>query len=237
MKAQSTLRLKPAENFNQTLKIMKNNALILAFVGMLLSQNSFAKTQGSYVGIDLLDTNIKFHERYTNDSTPEFTDRRPSFSDSDYGVGLHYSYALNAAGLFIAPGLIFEFNNADAQAYGERELQKVKVQNRYGAKLDIGFDLTPVISPYLTGGYIALSHKNREYFDNYQNSRTRSATSMDWIYGAGIMFNCDKYTAINIEYTIQEIDLRNTTDGAANKLISRYRTRIDVLKFGVSYRF
>ncbi len=219
---------------------MKNLTAAIFILTSILSGNAFAKTQGSYFGVDLLNTKIKFHQRFTNNDNPQLTDRKPSFSHSDYGAGLHYVYAVNMGGLFIAPGLILELNNATAHANGtgsQQRLQRVEIQNRYGPKLDVGFDMTSVISPYLTGGYVAVSYKTREYFNDYSNSRIRSGTEMDWIYGGGIRFNCDKFTSVNIEYTTHTMDLRNTTDGTLNRLVSRYKTRVDVLKFGISYRF
>jgi opacity protein-like surface antigen len=219
---------------------MKNLTSAIFILASILSGNALAKTQGSYLGVDLLNTKVKFHQRYTNNKTPQMTDRKPSFSSSDYGAGFHYIYAANLGGLFVAPGLILELNNATTHANGEgsrQKLQRVEIQSRYGAKIDLGFDMTSVISPYVTGAYVAVRHKTREYFNDYSNSRIRSGTAMDWIYGGGIRFNCDKFTSVNVEYTTQKIDLRNTTDGTTDRLVSRYRTRVDVLKFGISYRF
>ncbi len=85
---------------------MRNLTSAIFILASILSGNAFAKTQGSYLGVDLLNTKVKFYQRYTNDATPQMTDRKPSFSHNDYGAGFHYIYAANAGGLFVAPGLI-----------------------------------------------------------------------------------------------------------------------------------
>jgi opacity protein-like surface antigen len=216
---------------------MKKLFVISFLAASVFNISAFAKTQGSYVGLDLLNTKVKFFERFTNSSHPESTDRKPSFSHSDYGAGLHYNYAVNLNGLFIAPGLILEFNNSTTNGHGEKQdLQRLKISNRYGVKLDVGVDITDVIAPYLTGGYVAIRHNSREYY-NSVNTNSRSATSMNWFYGAGIKFNCNKLTSVNVEYNTQNFDVRNFVQGNTVQLDSRYRTRMDVLKFGLSYRF
>ncbi|MBP7710606.1 MAG: outer membrane beta-barrel protein [Rickettsiales bacterium] len=216
---------------------MKKLFAISLLAASFVSNAALAKTEGSYVGIDLLNTKVKFYERYTNSTTPTATDRKPSFSHSDYGFGLHYNYALNANGLFVAPGVFWELNNSTVNGHGDtQDLQRLKIKNRYGLKLDVGGDITNVIAPYLTGGYVAIHHNGREYFSG-NNTRSRSSTSMEWFYGAGVKFNCDKETAVSIEYTTQSFDVRNFVDGNTVNLDSRFRTRMDVLKFGVSYRF
>ena len=216
---------------------MKKLFLATLLISAISSNFAQAKTEGSYAGVDILNTKITFYERYTNNTQPTLLSRKPSFTHSDYGVGAHYNYAVNMNGLFISPGLILELNNATAQGTGTQQLQRLQISNRYGAKLDLGVDITNSISPYVTGGYVALSHKSREYFNSYTNSRVRSGTSMDWFYGAGVKFDLDKYTSVNVEYNTQNFAVRNSTDGTTNQLASRYQTRLDVLKFGIAYRF
>ena len=215
---------------------MKKIFTVTFFMLAVFSNFALAKTSGSYVGIDLLNSKVKFFEQYTNATHPTITDHKPSFTHNDYGLGLHYSYAVNNNGLFIAPGLIFEQNNATAHGYGDQALQRLKIKNRYGAKIDFGFDATDMIAPYITGGYAAITHSSREYFNEDTITRTRSGTSMEWFYGAGIIFNCNKSASINIEYTTQNFRVRNSTEGSV-ALVSFYQTRLDILKFGISYRF
>ncbi len=218
---------------------MKKLYLAIFFSVFISSECVFAKTQGSYLGIDLLDTKLKFYQRNTNDSHLTLTNVKPSYSHNDFGVGMHYNYAVNMGGFFIAPGIFFEMNNSEANGSGTKALERLQIKNRYGAKLDLGVDITNAIAPYLTGGYSGISYDSRDFFNfsGYTETYNKSGMLMDWFYGAGIKFDCDKYTSVSIEYNTQNFAVRNSVNGTTNNLSTRYQTRLDVLKFGVAYRF
>lgn len=183
---------------------MKKLFVISLFVSSVFNISAFAKTQGSYVGVDLINTKIDFAERYTNDVDKTPILRKPEYSGSAYGIGLHYNYALNYGGFFMSPGLILEQNSATANGHEERQMQRIQVLNRYGIKTDVGFDLTDRFAAYGTAGYVGVSYKTRNFvLPDGTGTSIKNGTKADWFYGAGLKFDCNKQTSVNLEYILK----------------------------------
>lgn len=224
---------------------MKKLFVISLCAASIFSSSAFAKTEGSYFGVDLLNTTVKFNERYSSDISPHAQLRRPSFSGSSYGFGAHYSYAANMNGLFIAPGLFFERNGASATgdgnettSNGNRTSQRMQVLQRYGIKTDIGYDVTDTVGLYLTAGYAGISYRTKNFSDTAGRVTTiKNGVTGDWFYGAGAKFDCGKNTAVIVEYNTQSFVAPTSTIGSANNLNSVYKTRLGVAKIGLAFRF
>lgn len=148
--------------------------LKIIFLITLLTQpnKALSKTSGNYVGIDFIKSNLSFsrHSFYKNYSQKS-VHTHPTSSDS---LGLKYSYAFNYKNFYIAPGLIFEFNNVknnlnNSSNPGEASIDiqgstYSKIRRRYGTKIDFGFDINDYLSVYSTYGYAI------NYFTNYSSA-------------------------------------------------------------------
>ena len=75
---------------------------VASLVAILSASNVFAKTEGNYVGVDLLRTSV--------DAQYEPTNGYKKFGNNGIGVGLHYNHAFNHKGMFLAPGVFVEKN-------------------------------------------------------------------------------------------------------------------------------
>ena len=207
----------------------------------LLSIQAQAKTEGSYAGIDLLRTNATFNERYTDnqEGTADFpaatvaTNVKPSFSGHGYGIGVNYKYALNFNRFFIAPGVFAERNNNKFQGTRGKSLS---INNRYGVKADFGYDVTDKIAPYFTSGYSLVNYRTVTDMDGiYLGSLNGNAG--DWFYGLGLKFSLTNNIAMNLEYNTQNFAAKINVPNNDIEYSGIYKTRLDVLKLGLSYRF
>jgi outer membrane autotransporter protein len=199
----------------------------------LVSSTAFAKTEGSYAGLDLIRTSIRYKERFSASFQPVAADNGPNYSNSNYGAGLNYKYAFNFNNAFIAPGLIFEYNNTSSKGdQGER----LGIRDRYGVKADLGYDVTEQIAPYFTVGYSNISYSTRNYVGN--DTASRSGKANDWFYGAGLKFDVSDKVTLNLEYNTQKFKAKATVPNAASySYAGVYRTKFEALKLGVSYKF
>ena len=164
------------------LKIFKIKIFIIFFI-LFFSTNLNARTVGNYIGIDLIKTNLSFSmEKFMHPANQNIGPIQKSVqtnASSSYSFGLKYSYALNYRGFFIAPGLIYEKNNA--KNYLNRSTENAgpridffgksysKINKRYGAKIDVGFDINESFSIYGTVGHAVNYYQSYGslYFDNY----------------------------------------------------------------------
>lgn len=212
---------------------MKKLLITMSVLVSLISSAALAKTEGSYAGLDLLRTSIRYKERYSVFGlAPQ--DNGPNYSNSNYGLGLNYKYAFNFSNAFIAPGLIYEYNNVSAK--GDEGI-RLAIRNRYGVKTDIGYDVTDKVAPYFTVGYGNISYSTRNFVGNQTASIDGNAH--DWFYGAGVKFDVSEKVAINLEYNLQKFKAKATIPDPNNQYSysGNFRTKFEALKLGVSYKF
>ncbi len=187
---------------------------VVSVAAVLSSSAVFAKTQGNYVGVDFLATTYKLPDTTSGISQKE--------DETSAGVGFNYKYAFNFNGFFVAPGIFYNANNAryDQPTWSE------KLDNSYGIKADLGYDLTDKFSPFVTFGY----QENRiEYIDsNPANSFADTRESL--IYGIGAQYSVIE--DINISLAYEYVDYNKSKQNVTKK---RYNP--DVYKLGISYNF
>ncbi len=213
---------------------------------------AFAKTEGSYLEVDYIRSKEEFYERAVK-STKPMGATSSRFSHDHGGWGLNYKYAFNVADsldclcvevapsilekVFIAPGLIFEVNNVKARSNNEKNSNtELTVKNRYGAKLDIGYDVHDRFAPYFTFGYVGIHYKTINSSRIEDNGETKTANLYDWFYGGGFKVDYNKEISLNFEYNKERFRAKTTTDGYKN-YTALFISRLEVFKIGVSYRF
>lgn len=205
------------------------------------------KTEGNYVGFDLVGTRITFNEYYKTIGTDsKYINGSPHYKNSGLGVGLNYKYAFNFNGIFLAPGIFIEQNNAQAKGSEGSSKQRNQVLNRGGLKLDFGYDVSKTFSPYLTGGYSWINYKTRSsctscVTSGYQSSAIFSGVTGAWFYGAGMKINYNKNISFTLEYNrssyrvIDDVDLNPLVRSVQYN--SFFKTKLDIIKAGISYKF
>lgn len=218
----------------------------LAASFFLLPKASYAITQGSYITAEALKTHVRYYERFYNNTRPSGTRSRPSHSGSDnYGGGIAYKYAFNYRGLFFAPGIFFEKHQARADgkvSTSNLDWQRMEIENRYGVKSDIGFDIG-LFAPYITGGYAAIDYRARNYSKNsIYSGAYHNGTVKDFFYGAGFKIEIPRsYVSLNFEYNTNNFFAKTSISpepaATAGGYRGEYRTRLDIFKLGLSFNF
>ena len=223
----------------------KKSFISALMVASFLALPAFAKTEGSYAGINLLRNKITFQEDAKLDSTKAqgvdgivAYNTTPKSSNNKYGLGLSYKYAFNYNGFFVAPGATYDYYNNHAR-YDSPEnwnFSKVQVKNRYAIKSDFGYDVTNKIAPYFTVGYSLLSasgQSNRGF-----KTKNKSSFVDDWFYGAGLKFDVTDQIALNLEYNTQKFRVKaGVPSSDLSELTANHRTKLETIKAGISYKF
>ena len=128
---------------------MKKTLSLIAIVGSLFATSAYAKTEGNYVGIDVLRSTAKV--KSTSTLASDNADGLGSFynhknRDSAYGFGLNYKCAFNFNNFFVAPGISYEFLNNDVKSgfiddSSNYFSQNIKLKNSVSFRTNVGYDI------------------------------------------------------------------------------------------------
>jgi opacity protein-like surface antigen len=196
---------------------MKKIIAIAAIAATLATSHALAKTEGNYVGVDILRTTAE--NQYKPDGG------YGKFKDSSVGVGVNYKYAFNFNQVFLAPGVFFDQLGTKAK---DLDGDNVSANYRYGAKLDLGYDITDEFAVYFTNGLSALN-----YEVNWKSvDEKKSATQLGYFYGAGLSYKVIKDVVLSFEYNNQSLNNLKTPDAS-----TKVKADIRVAKIGISYNF
>ncbi len=203
------------------------------------------KTEGNYVGFDLIGTKMSFKQYsvYPSYLSPQADTYIPNLDNGvmNSGVGLNYKYAINLNKFFVAPGFMLEQHfgsNTQTTDYDNR----LRVSNRFAAKLDFGYDITQKISPYVTVGYGGVSYTSKNWIydeDNVLRAASNRGTAFAPIYGFGLKVNVVNDLYLNAEYNIQHFDAKTKIDPSGYSYLDRvtFKAKLEAFKIGLSYNF
>lgn len=208
------------------------------------------KTQGHYVGFDIVGIRGRYNEDSSRLKSGKQIDTSESaVTDTGGGVGLNYKYAFNFNNVFIAPGvfaewLAMEINSSDKHHGFRAQEAEANIKSRHGALVNIGYDVNDYLSPYLMAGYSWVNYKTKNFY--YTSIATQSALESSMarsgIYGAGLKFNYDQDVSFNIEFNTQKFNAKTSTDVPVNvdrdrNYVAQYLIRLNTLKLGIAYKF
>lgn len=225
--------------------VTKLSSIAIVTAALAFSQNSFAKTEGMYIGFDLSRNNSDHKYRLDSASDSSLSsvdsvDAISSFDANGYGYGVNLKHAYNFNGLYIAPVIFYETINTVATDEGN---DQVSVNSRHGVKLELGYDITKSISAFVNYGVGVVSY---EVNFTHSGLGKQYAKDSSEIFGLGLNYNLDKNWVLSYEYNMQKVDLGTRVgsyDTRANPAVLMgidhfgIKTEIKSMKLGVSYKF
>lgn len=226
---------------------MKKTLSLIAIVGSLLATSAYAKTEGNYLGIDVLRSTAKVKSTSTlasdnvGSSAPYYNHNK---KDSAYGVGLNYKYAFNFNNFFVAPGISYEFLNNDAKAgYGSSSTnffsQSVKLKSSVSLRANLGYDINEQFAVYVPVGVSQFYYdiNTSDASGGSSVSQKKSSSKSAAFIGFGFSYEPVKNWVMNLEYNkYQNLKLTSGTATIDGGQISA-KTNVDVVKLGLAYRF
>ena len=207
------------------------------------------KTQGHYIGLDVVGNKVTFYEKGAKNikNIPtSFTVKQVS-SNYGCGMGINYKYAFNFNNIFIDQSIFVEKIgtkvNPNQDAYKNPQNGELDIRSRYGIFANIGYDVNSVLSPYLVVGYSMVSYKTENGYYRYnlglRQSNIEKSTTGSMLYGLVLKANYSDKVSFNIEYNTQEFKAKTNLDVPINnkRANSWYQTRIETIKIGTAYKF
>lgn len=205
---------------------MKKSIIIACAISSMATMSSassaLAKTQGHYAGVNVLRSSATNQYK----SSEIIAGNYGEFSDSSVGFGADYKYAFNYGKTFLSPGLFFDNLGLESQ---DQDGDSVSSDYRYGASLDLGYDISDNFSLYLTTGVANIGYE----VDWKSSGQKESGSKVGYIAGIGASYKVSESVALNLEYNAQSTDFKTPDNGGINTVTSD----IKVLKFGASYNF
>lgn len=215
-------------------------------------RKSKIKTQGHYVGFDMVLNRLSFYQKFTFPIAGVNSERkvRPESRGYGGGFGFNYKYAFNFNKFFIAPGIFYERLNTRVQpsqkVYPFYEINRgeLRVSDRYGFVTNFGYDINESLSPYVLLGYSAVRYtsKNGAGYtgENALESSLRTDTARSLLYGGGLNIKYNQEVSFNLEFNIQRftaLQNRIVTEPIFSGYISKYEANLKSIKFGAAYNF
>lgn len=250
------------KNFNQ--KIIKKQKI----VKYLNSKNSL--TIGNYFGIDYLNASLKFREMDNNNEVIPYNS-----PDLKNGFGLKYFYAINFNNFFMAPEIFYEkigvrnkysYNRFSTHEENGKYYDKrfafgykfMEIHQRYGGKINIGYDFNSNFSPYFFGGlsYIDFSNLISPYTINQRNTalqkngydvfQIKKGRKLVPFYGYGLKIKLTNRFYLNAEYHIVDFMVNtkahkyskiDVNESQANSNFIDLDNSLRIFKAGLLYNF
>jgi opacity protein-like surface antigen len=199
-------------------------------IAFLVSTSAHAT--GFFVGADALHANSEKTAKNSNPTSGSINGiKKEDDNRINYGLnaGFRLDCKLDCGNLYQSVELFYDNLNFGSSRFASPNAvsDHVKLQNRYGAKVNVGFEITPKIIPFLTAGLTNVSYHNNGSSDNINFSRHQLTP----IYGVGLLVDMDKNLSLKVAYDYQKFDIPSAQAGA------KVQTSLGVAKVGLVYNF
>jgi len=199
-------------------------------IAFLISTSAHAT--GFFVGADALHANSR--ETSKNAVAPDGPIGGIVKGDDNkinYGVnaGFRLDCKLDCGNLYQSVELFYDNLNLASSGFESSGAvgDHVKIQNRYGAKINVGFEVAPRFIPFLTVGLTNISYSNNQHDRNINFSRHQLTP----IYGVGFLVDMDHNLSLKVAYDYQKFDIPSAQPGA------KIQTNLGVARVGLVYNF
>jgi opacity protein-like surface antigen len=227
---------------------MKKTLSSIIIVISLFSSQAYAKTEGNYIGIDLLESTVKINSNSIlardniGSASPFYKFNK---KESAYGLGVNYKYAFNFNNFFIAPSLSYDFlnNNIKMKYNGFSNTlysQNLKLKYRLTTQANLGYDINNQFAIYIPTGVSFFNYEfntSDTYFGgNKHNIKTSGYKTATFI-GFGFSYQPIKNWVVNLEYNKYQNFKITSQNATLNGGQIVAKINLDLMKLGISYRF
>ena len=216
--------------------------LLLITACSFISSTSFAKTQGHYVGINILkhDTQVKTSKDSSTGNLDTYFNGTQN--NNSNGLGISYGYALNFDKIFVMPSIAYESINSKnkTRKIANSYEQDFDINSRLVLKANLGYDVTDSFSVYVPVGIASNSYKytTNDYLGSSFVKTEQTGSSTGFIYGAGLSYEMfDKFN-LTLEYNRSSFDAVTEKDVALfGDVKLKAEAEISTVSLGMAYKF
>lgn len=228
--------------------------LLLALI-VTFSSNAWSKTEGFYVGLDVLNAKSKVNVKTVSVSNinplllyygvnDEDFRINGNLSDSKTSLGFDAKYAVNFDKFYVAPGISLDYLNLNNKKYiDDMDFDiNLKISSRFSYKVDLGYDIDDRFSIFVPLGINNIAYKLNTIDSIIPSKNLLASTSgavSSFFYGIGVNTKINEKLALKLEYNKTSLDIDSKTSTVqffANTKI-RNSVDLDIFKVGAVYKF
>jgi hypothetical protein len=225
---------------------MKIKFAFLFILFTTINSSVFAKTQGTYIGFDILKNSLEFSTRPSLDIDNQGDNQKLhniKTKNFEYGIGANLKYAFNFYNFFIAPGIAFEYlnnekNTSSILLYNLYYSQSTILKSASSFKTSIGYDFNK-FSIYIPFGISAIDYSitTRARNDGSIIGSLKRGFQPSYFKGIGISYELNKNLIANLEYNKYNNFNLKISGVTINNRDIKTATKLDIIKFGLAYKF
>ncbi len=206
---------------------MKKFTIAFLLIASFSSQSYAAL--GFFSGIDAIHTKANHQAINSNSiSGPKNGDIKDT-DEINYGLSVGVRFDL--LNLYASGEMFFDQINTRSSNFNSNSASSssdvIKIDNRYGAKANIGFAILPRITPFLTYGLAGVNYENNLYSSN----KSVSNSELTPLYGIGLLIDLPCGFSAKAAYDYQNLNMRYAEPGA------KIKTNLGVARLGLIYNF
>lgn len=192
------------------------------------SSHSYAGL-GFFSGIDAIHAKAN-HQAINSSSTSG--PKNGDIKDSDeINYGLNVGVRFDLLNLYASGEMFFDQINTRSSNFDSHgassSFDVIKIDNRYGAKANVGFAILPKITPFITYGLAGVNYENNLYSSN----KSVSNSELSPLYGIGLLIDLPCGFSAKAAYDYQSLNIRYAESG------SKIKTSLGVARLGLIYNF
>lgn len=201
---------------------------ILCCSAILLSSQSYAT--GLFVGADALFATAS--HRAINSSTISGP-KNGDYKDADrMNYGVNAGIRIDVLNLYASGEVFYDDLRTSSKNFQSTSNQlsigdRIKINNRIGAKANAGFAILPRITTFLTYGLANVNYSSNVASDH----QTLSKSKLTPLYGVGLLVDLPFGITAKASYDYQQFNMQYAESG------SKIRTHLGVTKLGLIYNF
>ncbi len=210
-------------------------ALSLAFI-----TNEANAKNGFYLGADLLGVSAKHKIHggsadFSRDYSSSLIATSYKVNDNNIGFGFNGGYKFDINNFYLAPEIFFEqlgtkvnHDRKDGSPYNQNT---VKLNYRYGAKVNFGYNINKDFAAFVNYGTALVDYDVRWVKVGRFNEKQYGNQAISQIYGLGLIYNLNNNWSVKLAYDHQVANVRYIYKGISS------RAKIDTAKVGAIYNF
>lgn len=220
----------------------------LLVILVILSKNSFAKSDKFLIGIDGFHANFNhqfsIHSKVKSPHSP----LNDTVNDNKLGGSLSLGYIFYNKRFSIAPEVFYDYINISSKDFfyhendrktGEKNAyinDRINIKDRYGARLNFGYRVYGNLNLFLNAG---IANVNSEYIwknydiqgDDVKGDTNYKESKISGIYGAGFTIDITNNLIFKSGYDFQQLDNTYVIDGLTNTI------KIHTIRIGTIFAF
>ncbi len=204
--------------------------IVIAFLLTTFFSNQSYAGLGFFSGIDAIHTKSNHQSiNFNGSSGPKNGDIKDA---DEINYGLNVGVRFDLLNLYASGEMFFDQINTRSSNFesnsASSNFDTIKIDNRYGAKANIGFAILPKVTPFITYGLAGVNYENNLRSSN----KSVSNSELTPLYGVGILIDLPFGFSAKAAYDYQSFNMRY-----AESSEGKIKTSIGVARLGIIYNF